>query len=49
MLTPLLIVTQPINNQNFITDSITVSGTATDASGIYSVTVNGAPATLNEY
>jgi len=44
---PLLIVSQPVNNQDFITNSITVSGTATDASGIYSVTVNGNPVAVS--
>ncbi|MCZ7400949.1 MAG: Ig-like domain-containing protein [Candidatus Methanoperedens sp.] len=44
---PLLIVTQPINNQSFITSSITVSGTATDPSGIANITVNGIPVTIS--
>jgi len=43
---PILIVNQPINNQNFSTNSIIVSGFAADASEIYSVTVNGVPATI---
>ncbi|VVB96365.1 Bacterial Ig-like domain (group 2) [uncultured archaeon] len=44
---PLLIVTQPIDNQVFITSSISVSGTATDASGIANVKVNGIPVTVS--
>ncbi|MCX9025521.1 MAG: hypothetical protein OIN85_05430, partial [Candidatus Methanoperedens sp.] len=44
---PLLIVSQPINGQNFITNSITVDGYVSDESGINSVTVNGAPATIS--
>ncbi len=42
---PLLTINQPTNNQVFNASSITVSGTASDASGIASVTVNGIPAT----
>jgi PGF-pre-PGF domain-containing protein len=38
---PLLIVTQPVDGQTFGVDVITVSGTATDPSGILSVTLNG--------
>jgi len=44
---PLLIVTKPIDNQFFITNSITVSGTATDPSGIANVKVNGIPVNVS--
>ena len=40
---PLLIITQPVNGETFGVNVITVSGTATDPSGILAVTVNGNP------
>lgn len=48
---PALTITTPANNSQTFADKITVSGTATDsganASGVASVMVNGAAATLN--
>jgi T5SS/PEP-CTERM-associated repeat protein len=41
---PLLTVLSPVNYQTFTNAAITVAGTASDASGIRSVTVNGAAA-----
>src|SRR5206468_3999391 len=38
-------ITSPVSNQVFTSANITVSGTASDASGILSVTVNGSAAT----
>ena len=43
---PMLIVTSPMNNQVFEINEITVSGYATDDSGILSVTVNGDPVSV---
>jgi PGF-pre-PGF domain-containing protein len=43
---PLLIITQPVNGETFGVNVITVSGTATDPSGILSVSVNGNPLAL---
>jgi PGF-pre-PGF domain-containing protein len=43
---PLLIITQPVNGKVVSVNTITVSGTATDPSGILSVTLNGVPLSL---
>ena len=38
---PILVVTHPLDGEVFEINEITISGTATDESGIFSVTVNG--------